>query len=201
MNSTDQLPRVFQANAHRFYQRVIVATLDQLPMHGALITGEMKTFEKFAGNCAAQVDNYIANEAIKAFSLTFDGMFERQLRRWVAGHDVKVGNNWGKLLKECAKIGSLDLTVNEMADDLEEMHLVANVVRHGDGRSCQELKAQAPSLWDSPSLDYSDVVPGPTPVSDNLRVRPNDLLRYARAVFRFWGNVDRLPHAALNPPY
>ncbi|MGS0648549.1 hypothetical protein ACU81Q_13075 [Komagataeibacter melomenusus] len=200
MNPTDQLPRVFQANADRFYLRVIVATLDQLPVHGALIMGEAKTFEEFADSCAAQVDNYTTNEAIKAFALTLDGMFERQLKRWATGHGV-MAEKWDALLKECAQIGSLDLAANEIADDLVEMHLVANVVRHGDGRSCHELQARAPSFWDDSSRNYYDLVPGPAPRSDELRMKPNDLRRYARAVFRFWGHVDPLPHAALDPLY
>lgn len=118
MNPSDQLPRVFQANGDSFYQRVIVATLDQLPMHGVLPAGKVKTFEEFADICAAQVDNYTTNEAIKAFVLTFDGMFERQLRRWATGHGVKVKNKWDELLKECAQVGSLNLAANEMADDV-----------------------------------------------------------------------------------
>lgn len=201
MNPSDQLPRVFQANADRFYQRVVIATLDQLPIHNVLAAGEAKTFEEFADNCAAHVDNYTANEAIKAFALTFDGMFERQLSRWATVYGVKA-KTWDKLLKECAKIGSLDLRANDgMAGDLDEMHLVANVVRHGNGRSCHELRARVQSLWDNPSRDYYDLVPGPSPISDELRMQPNDLRRYACAVFRFWGNIDPLPHPALNPLY
>ncbi|MBJ6889195.1 hypothetical protein JG637_19355, partial [Vibrio cholerae] len=66
MDTTDQLPRVFQANADRFYQRVILPTLDQLPVHGTLVVGEAKTIDEFLDRCAAQVDNHTANEAAKA---------------------------------------------------------------------------------------------------------------------------------------
>ena len=200
MDTTDQLPRVFQANADRFYQRVILPTLDQLPVHGTLVVGEAKTIDEFLDRCAAQVDNHTANEAAKAFALTFDGMFERQLSRWASGHGVKA-RGWEDPLKGCAKIAALDLVTTAMADDLNELHLVANVVRHGDGRSCDELKSIAPRLWDNPSLDYYDLAPGPVPVSDELRIRLGDLRRYARAVIRFWGHVDPLPNAVLDPPY
>lgn len=200
MNTTDQLPRVFQANADRFYQRVILPALDQLPTHDTLIVGEAKTIDEFLDRCAAQVDNYTANEAAKAFALTFDGMFERQLSRWASGHGIRA-KGWEDLLKGCAKIATLDLVATAMADDLNELHLVANVVRHGVGRSCAELKAIAPRLWDNPSLDYYDLAPGPVPVSEELRIRLDDLRRYARAVIRFWGHVDPLPNAVLDPPY
>lgn len=200
MNTTDQLPRVFQANADRFYQRVILGVLDQLPTHGTLLVGEANTLNEFLDRCAAQVDNYTANEAAKAFALTFDGMFERQLSRWASGHGV-TAKGWEKLLKGCEQIASLDLAAIGVNDDLNELHLVANVVRHGDGRSCDELKAQAPQLWDNPSLGYYDLAPGPVPVCDELRIRLDDLRRYARAVTRFWGHVDPLPNAVLDPPY
>lgn len=200
MNPTDQIPRVFQANADRFYQRVVLAALDQLPIHDALVVGEASSMDEFLDRCAAQVDNHTANEAAKAFALTFDGMFERQLSRWASGHGVEA-KGWEKLLKDCTKIASLDLVATGMADDLNELHLVANVVRHGDGRSCDELKASAPQLWDRPSLDYYDLAPGPVPASDELRIRPDDLRRYARAITRFWGHVDPLPNAVLDPPY
>lgn len=200
MNAADKLPRVFQANADRFYQRVILATLGQFPTHSELAVGQAKTMDGFLDRCADQVDNHLANEAAKAFSLTLDGMFERQLSRWARALGVKAGN-FNALLNACALIASLDLATAGMADDLKELHLVANVVRHGEGRSCAELKAVAPQLWDSPPLDYYDLAPGLVPLSDELRVRPDDLRRYARAVAQFWGHVDPLPMAVLDPPY
>lgn len=108
---------------------------------------------------------------------------------------------WDELLKGCAQIASLDLVTIGVGDDLNELHLVANVVRHGEGRSCDELKTRAPRLWYNPSQDYYDLAPGPVPVSDELRIRPDYLRRYARAVTRFWGHVDPLPNAVIDPPY
>ena len=81
MGTTDQLPRVFQASTDRFYQRVILEALEQLPTHGTLLVGEASTTNEFLDRCAAQVDNYTANEAAKAFALTFDGAYERKLIR------------------------------------------------------------------------------------------------------------------------
>lgn len=200
MNVAEQLPRVFQANADRFYQRVVLATLTNLPTHGALAVGETADMDVFLNRCAAQVDNHTANEAAKAFALTLDGMFERQLSRWAGALGVKA-KSFEALAVACAQRVSVDLDKAGIADDLSELHLVANVARHGDGGSCDKLKARAPQLWDSPLLDYYDLAPAPVPVSEELRVRPDDLRRYARAVVRFWGHVDALPNAAPDPPY
>lgn len=200
INVVDQFPRVFQANADRFYRRVVEVTLNQLPVHSALTMGKAETLTEFLNSCAAQVDNYIANEAIKAFVLTFDGMFERQLRRWSIEHHVRE-EDWKKLIKKCINIGSHRLAENKIDDVLIEMHDVANVVRHGDGPSCKKLRTHAPHLWGNPPFDCYDLVPGNVPVSDEIRIQSNDLRRYARAIFRFWGHMDTLPDAALDCSY
>ena len=197
MNVTDQLPRIFQANADRFYRRVVLATLDQLPTHGTLAVGQASSMDEFLEQCAAQVDNHTANEAMKAFALTLDGMFERQFNRW-ASECVNADKPHAYLRTLKA---SSDLLMAGVADDLNELHLVGNVVRHGEGRSCTELKAIAPQLWENPLLDYYDTAPGPAPLSDELRVQPNDLRRYVCAIVRFWGHHDRLPMALFDPRY
>jgi hypothetical protein len=200
MRVADQLPRIFQANADRFYQRVILKALESLPTHGTLAVGETADMDEFLDRCAAQVENHTANEAAKAFALTLDGMFERQLYRWAGALGV-IGKSTEATLKACAATASLDLAKAGMADNLRELHLVANVVRHGEGGSCGKLKAVAPQLWDSPLLDYYDLAPAPVPSSEEMRIRPPDLNRYARAIVRFWGHVDPLPNAVLEPPY
>ncbi len=196
----DQLPRVFQANADRFYQRVVLKTLGELTTHDTLAVGPTADIAEFLDRCAAQVDNHIANEAAKAFALTLDGIFERQLARWTGVHGVKA-QKLEATLEAADRITAIDLVRAGIVGDLSELHLVANVARHGDGSSCDKLKVAAPQLWDSPMLDYYDLAPDPAPVSEELRVRPDDLRRYARAIARFWGHVDPLPNAVRDPLY
>ena len=200
MNTADLLPQTFQANVYRFYQRVILATLNQLRTHETLVVGQANNMDEFLDRCAAQVDNYTANEAAKAFVLILDGMFERQLSRFAGARGVKVKGRNG-LVKECALIASIDLSDAGITSELRELHLFANTVRHGEGSSCTELKAIAPKLWDNSSQDYYDLVPGPVSASDELRIQSDDLRRYVRAVVRFWGHVDPLPTAVPNPSY
>lgn len=200
MTDADQLPRIFQANIDRFYQRVVVTALSQLSTHTELVVGEASDMDEFLDRCAAMVDNYTANEAAKAFALTLDGLFERQISRMAQMKGLDTGSR-DKSLKSCTDVAGINLAAIAVKDDLSELHLVANVVRHGEGRSCVDLKAVAPQLWHSPSQDYYDLAPGPTPTSEELRIRPEDLRRYARAIQRFWGHLDRLPGAVLDPPY
>ncbi|QDX28295.1 hypothetical protein FPZ54_14060 [Sphingomonas suaedae] len=178
---------------------MVVPVLEQLPMHDPLVSGQASSMDELLNRCSEQVDNHTAFEAARAFALTMDGLFERQLCRWAHTHGKKA-SSMETALPTCAGIASFDLATAGLVDDLKELHLVANVVRHGEGRSCKELQVLAPQLWDEEASDYHDLAPGAAPASDLLRISGEDLSRYARAIIRFWGHADPLPVAALNPP-
>jgi hypothetical protein len=156
--------------------------------------------DEFLDRAAAQVDNYTANEANKVFVLVLAAVFERQLRVW-APHllDAKQcpnspGMKFDPLFSAITENAGIDLVQRELGKDLEEVFLVANVVRHGDGRSSTLLRARALHLWDH-SDDYVDLTSAPSPHSEMLRVRPDDLARHVRAMVRYWGLADRQPMA------
>lgn len=203
----DQLPRVFQANLARLYERVIVPLLECMPYHGALETGEAASLDEFLDRAAAQVDNYIGNEAAKAFVLTLAGVFERQLSIWARSiQDAGLANmsklrGYEPLLAGCAKVAGIDLASDGLAGDLTQLFVAANVVRHGEGQSCDRLRALAPQLWDDAATDYFDLLPGTPVASEHLRIRKGDLVRYIRATTQFWGLADPLPMAITDPPY
>lgn len=203
----DQLPRVFQANLARLYERVILPVMDSMPYHGALQTGEATSLDQFLDRAKAQVDNYAGNEAAKAFVLMLAGVFERQLSIWArsiqdAGlADMAKLRGYEPLLGGCAKMAGIDLACDGLGDELTQMFVVANVVRHGEGQSCDRLRALAPQLWDDGAADYFDLLPGTPVASEHLRIRKRDLIRYIRATTRFWGLADPLPMAVIDPPY
>lgn len=199
MDIAVQLPRIFQANADRFYRQVILPTLEQLCRDTALVTDKALSLDEFLDQCAKQIENHTANEECKAFSLTLDGIFERQLSQWVTAYGEKCeGRN--NLLAASARIGSIDLGTLGLEHGLRELHLVANIVRHGEGRSCLELRAIAPSLWHiEPSVDT--IPAGFTPASEEMVILKADLQRYASTIVRFWGYLDQLPMAVIHPPY
>lgn len=203
MSADDNLPRIFQANTDRLYQRLIRPSLDALPIHAELRFGEAASMDEFLDRAAAQVDNYTANEAAKAFTLTLAGLFERQLRIWGRSLGV-IGKKLGReLFREylplCAAAGGADL--DGISDSLVEMFLVANVFRHGDGTSADDLRAHAPDRWTHNLSRYVDILPPNGEQSEQLLVRPEDVVRYAGACARFWGRADKLPMAVRDPPY
>ena len=105
------------------------------------------------------------------------------------------------LLAACADHAGIDLNNSSLGADLIQMFVAANVVRHGEGRSCERLRTMAPELWDAAALDYLDLLPGEPKPSETLRIRPSDILRYLRATTRFWGLADPLPMAVTDAPY
>lgn len=105
------------------------------------------------------------------------------------------------LLAGCARQARIDLATDPIGGVLTEMFVVANVVRHGEGRSCDRLRAMAPLLWDDIATDYFDLLPGEPVASEHVRIRQSDLACYTYAITRFWGLADPLPQAVTNPPY
>ena len=105
------------------------------------------------------------------------------------------------MLGGCADIAGIDLSSDGRRSELSEMFVVANVVRRGEGKSCDRLRALAPQLWDDAATDYYDLLPGTPAASEHLRIRTRDLIRYIRATTRFWGLADPLPMAVTDPPY
>lgn len=200
----EQLPRIFQANLARLYERVIQPAIDGLVLHPVLERGEASSMDEFLDRAAAQVDNYTANEAAKSFVLTLAAVFERQLSIWARAMgliDVAKLRGFQEQLLACAELASVDLAIDDLGAELIEMFTVANVVRHGEGPSCERLRSTARALWSDTAGDYIDLLPGPRLPSESLRIRSNDLVRYIMATTRFWGRADPLPMAVTDPPY
>jgi hypothetical protein len=207
MTRPDNLPRVFQANIDRLFQRVVYLGLSALPFHPVLIFGEAASMDEFLDRAAAQVDNYTANEAAKAFTLTLAGLFERQLRIWGRGLGVTIASHkpgrepFRDYLLSCAQAADVDLQGGPIGYNLVEMFLVANVYRHADGTSVDDLRAHAPGRWTYDPSRYVDLLPPNAEQSEQLLLQPTDVVRYAGACSRFWGRADKLPMAVKDPPY
>jgi hypothetical protein len=204
MNLADDLPRIFQGNVDRLFQRVILPALNALPVHKELRLGATASLDEFVDRAAALTDNYMANEAAKAYALVLAGLFERQLAIWSRSRGATARGDepsFRSLLIKGARESAIDLAERGLGRTLTEMFLVANVFRHGDGRSVAQLREQAPQLWDYESSRYVDVLPPNADESEKVLLRISDVIRYAGACARFWGRADKLPGAQPDPPY
>lgn len=206
MTPQDNLPRIFQANFDRLFQRMIVPGLEALLIHEPLHSGETASMEEFQMSVVGQVDNYTANEGAKAYALVLAGLFERQVRIWGRSLGVPSGKRRGQepfkdYMVLCAQHGEVDLEDQALGRTLVQLFEVANVFRHGDGPSVEALRAHSPELWDYKRSRYVDLLPPNPDFSEKLLLQPPDIVRYASACVCFWGRADTLPLAVTDPHY
>jgi hypothetical protein len=203
MTAADYLPRNFQGNVHRLFSRVILPALNALPVHAELRFGATASWDEFVDRATAMTDNYMANEAAKAYALVLAGLFERQLAIWSRSRGATAPGHqpsFRSLLAEGAREAAVDLEDRGLGRNLTEMFLVANVFRHGDGRSVAQLREYAPQLWDYEPSRYVDVLPPNSDESEKVLLQISDVVRYAGACARFWGRADKLPGALTESP-
>jgi hypothetical protein len=206
--SRDFLPRIFQADLHRLYTCVILPTLGSLPLYDDVKTGGIAaSMHELLDNAEKSTSNLLAFEARRCFALTLAGVFERQLRIWVRSHvheAEKAGvatRKFQPLLEEAGARHGLDLGTNKVGQAIEELYLLANAVRHGDGPSVGKLRAYAPHLWQYPTVVHATQSEEQAILSEGIQVADADFIRYMRAVTRFWGLADREFGAIIDGPY
>jgi len=199
----DLLPRLFQADLYRFYGSVIVPVLTALQPHeNAVEDGQFTSMDDFLDNAEKVTSNLVAYEARRCFALTLAAIFERQLQRWAHSHGIP-GDGFHELLGAIAVALTLDLEAESVGQTLKELHLLGNAVRHGEGDSADKLRKFVPNLWpplgEAPPLRLGEKA-GRLRLSERIEVSNNHLLRYVRALTRFWGLADREPGALVEPP-
>ncbi|MBE0619151.1 MAG: hypothetical protein IH605_01020 [Burkholderiales bacterium] len=114
--------------------------------------------------------------------------FCKELRGWTFDgreiHKIMAPANFSNLEEFLSQFG-FRLAQQAYYADLRELRLVANVVKHGDGKSCEELQASAPGMFEGYNYHF-DIFSK----ADSLELKPSDFTRYAKAVTDFW---DTLP--------
>lgn len=70
--------------------------------------------------------------------------------------------------------------------DLKELQLVANAVKHGDGKAHRQLKSMKAAVVDPTRVDNDWTVGEFSALTIALSVNAADIVRYRDAVLRFW---------------
>lgn len=204
----DLLPRIFQADLDRLYTLVVRPALGSLPCYdGVKTTGYVVSITEFLDHAEMHTSNLLAFEARRCFALMLAGLFERQLRIWARLHlpenqRAAIGKlEFDRLVREADERHGLDLKSEEVGDTIKELHLLANAVRHGDGRSVDDLRGLAPYLWRYADGSTATKSEEQSILSEGIELSDADLARYMRAVTRFWGLADCEPGAVHDAPY
>ncbi len=85
----------------------------------------------------------------------------------------------------------IDITVLPSYAKVDELRLLANCAKHGDGRSCAQLSASRPDLFRPPLLKGQDHLPPRAMViaplgGEDFYLTPEAFKEYAEAVKVFW---------------
>ena len=203
MQNIDNWPRTIQANIYRFYERIILPATQNAPIHDEIVTGVAPDLDAFLDRAKAHVDNYTANEANKVYALVLIALFERYLRLWAKAlvTDPAIDTQRGDLMMlvdTMSAKSNIDLATQDLRGTLQEALLIGNAVRHGEGVSMDKIRRLAPHLIDRSKRQYVDLIDQLTPDSEWLRIGPDDIERYVRAMIRFWGLADKQPMAVTS---
>lgn len=101
----------------------------------------------------------------------------------------------------------IDASRFPQAAKLEELHCVANVAKHAEGRAAARLRELRPELFTHPSIREGPLGRLPPPwgvnstlIGDDLFVEPDDLRHYLDAVKAFWEFVlEQIPEPRAGP--
>jgi hypothetical protein len=125
----------------------------------------------------------------RTFGLAIGAMFERQLRFWLVSHAPKRRAE----IEKAVSLAGLEPLIGELrgvtlegagsAGAIRELWLIANAVRHGEGRSLRDLVKTVPRFWSHlpeniPEADHALIA--------DMRVKDRDLRRYTLAAMKFW---------------
>jgi hypothetical protein len=187
--NSDPIALTAQADIHRFYSRVIYPALTEFAPGPDVTGGVAPDLDTFFARAQAHTHNALCWEMRRTFGLTIGAMFERQLRFWLVSHAPKRRAE----IEKAVSLAGLEPLIGELrgvtlegagsAGAIRELWLVANAVRHGEGRSLRDLVKTVPRFWSH--------LPENIPEADraliaDMRVKDRDLRRYTLAAMKFW---------------
>lgn len=154
----------------------------------------------------------------EAFCLAIHSLFERQIRRWLAGCVYVLAYSKDRIERvQRGNLSVMNVLLNEVRgvplsafdsyDDLQRLQLLANACRHGDGDSAARLYKRHPELWPNwppmptmlPEQTEPYVYSGP-PSFDHIVVPRQWLRDFVDAVEWFWQDVQIIHCNSLPRP-
>lgn len=190
----DVRPRHFQADLDRLYRRVIVPALVELPADAPLRTiFPVGTLDGFLERAEHETNGLLAKEVRRGFVLMIAAVFERQLVACTPSGGSK-SPTFNKRLQRVATHYNINLEDRDLGKTIGHLHLIANVARHGDGRSLAQLRDTRRDLWPPEPLALG-LVP------ESMVINDDQFRLVMLALTRFWGRADHEPLAVIDAPY
>lgn len=90
----------------------------------------------------------------------------------------------------------IDLTTFACWDELEELRLLNNVIKHGDGNSANDLNDLNEDLFKKDLfVDSVKENLDTTILEENLNISKKDFIRYSEVIIQFWSEVPERAYA------
>lgn len=183
--NSDIVALTAQADIHRLYVKVLQPALrDFVPADDVI--GECEGLDEFLEAARTNTHNLLCRELRRSLALILSAVFERHLRSWLArkmraeSKEIE-SETWPKLVRRLPAIDA-SLASPPVTADLNSLHLVANAVRHGNGRSAEILFEKMPQFW-SKTKTRPDLR---TDLVGNMRIDDARLAAFVTAILRFW---------------
>lgn len=149
-----------------------------------------------------------------AFVLSFQSIWERQLRTYLLGSAKELGvapelaaraeaRKWPIVIDLFRTLRKHPIEQFEAYQELAFLHGLANVCRHGDGPSVHLLAISHRELWPDVPAGLSDL-PGyvAQPLrAANMRIPPGKLFDFSSAIEAFWDEVRYLYDEGISPKH
>lgn len=151
----------------------------------------------------------LISETLKAFCLSLNSIWERQLRAHMSGVARELFDD-PKLIKSCQKLpwNELNSLYHKLRgfkldyfrahDQLDTLQLLANVCRHGEGVSLDRLSQKRPELWHQETTPMPGMPQLPRFRVDNLSITVGLLEELGSAIEAFWEQSGYIYLESLN---
>lgn len=166
------------------------------------------------GHQFAQADmEAMKSEAILAFGLSIQSIWERQLRSYLRGcaNELRPGEliagkiekaNWQDLQKWFRRLRGINLGEFPSFPVLDILQHVGNACRHGDGDSAVELHRRRPDLWPvvppmPTGFGEPQVAPAVPPPADSMEIPVAALREFVTAIAAFWRDAEYIYNESI----
>lgn len=144
----------------------------------------LKGMEQGILNCCALFLYHLHEQQLMTFH-------RQELLCWRNKDNSSLFNH--KEVQKQLKLANVDIQKFSVWPKLEELRCLANTIKHGEGKSSQELLAIAPHLFLSPALTGAAIqgiamsgrVYAPL-IGDDIYVNQQEISEYANAIEGFW---------------
>jgi hypothetical protein len=154
----------------------------------------------------------LLSQSKKAFALSIQSIWERQLRVYLKGCAAELRPsegleekaekaNWSGLAVLFKDLRGIELKEFPSFPTLDTLHHVGNACRHGDGISARKLVELHPEWWPQYGLSLENFFASfghrPHKVVATMRLPTESLSQFAGAIDEFWGDATYIYNESI----